>query len=403
VTAADRRRLALLAAAAVVAYSPALYLPFFDDDYPLITEAQVYGSPGGLGTLLGTTLFRFRATSFWLVNAMWDVFGLAPAIYHSISLLLHVVNTWLVYRVAWEWPEMRPGAFWAALFFAVQEGHQEAVMWFAAINEPLMFLFGMGALLCWLKARAHPRPIALECAGVALYGLALLSKESAVVFPALLFLAAPREWRRLAPYAALAALAVVSAAATRDTSFRFTDGSFSVAAPFWITWPKNIARVLWIWGWVSLLIRPFGGAKLRALVWIGIALAPYSFLTYSSEIPSRQTYLASAGLVFLFGLAMARIPRRWLTAAVAILLIHNIGYLWIRKRAQILERAAPTEQLIRLARETNGPIWVRCFPTNRYIAREAVRLGAGRSPDDLVWTAEEAVRRNAQVQFCYKR
>jgi len=219
---------------------------------------------------------------------------------------------------------------------------------------------------------------------------------------------------RLAPYGLLAAAVVASIFATRAYSFRFSDGSFSLHAPFWLTWPRNYFRVLWIWGipaaaavWMAR-DRTLRAAGWAALAWIGIGLAPYSFLTYSSQIPSRQTYLASAGLAMLAGLAMAwwstRLPaRRTAVAAVAtVVLLHNVGYLWTKKRTQFLERAAPTDQLIALARTTAGPIWVRCFPRNGFIAEEAVHLGAGFPPSNLVWSEAEALRRQATAEFCYK-
>jgi len=40
-------------------------------------------------------------------------------------------------------------SFWAACFFAIFEGHQEAVMWIAASVELFLFLFGVGAILLW--------------------------------------------------------------------------------------------------------------------------------------------------------------------------------------------------------------------------------------------------------------
>ena len=43
---------------------------------------------------------------------------------------------------------MKPAAFWAAAFFAVHEGHQEAIVWYSAISELLVFFFGLGS---------HPR------------------------------------------------------------------------------------------------------------------------------------------------------------------------------------------------------------------------------------------------------
>jgi hypothetical protein len=409
-------QLLVLAALALLAYAPSLTIPLIADDYPNLSQALAYGAPAGMGTLLHDAQFRLRATSYWAMYGLWQVAGLTPPVYHAASLLLHIANTWLVFFVAAAWPRMRPAAFWAAVFFAVHEGHQEAVMWFSAINELLMFLFGMASLWCWQSAPGAPDGIKpawrKELAGVVLFALALLSKESAIFLLPLFVLAVePGEWRRrlprLAPHVVLVALALASIMQSRSNSFRFTDGSFSLQAPFWLTWPHSLARLLWIWGWpaVAALFIP-GDARWRrgavaALAWMGIALVPYSFLTYSTEIPSRQVYLASAGLALLVGLAVARYERRRIAAAVlAVMLLHNTVYLWTRKRAQFVERAAPTDQLIGFARRTPGAIWVQCFPLPGIVAEEAVRLATERSPRDLVWSAAVARERQAST-FCY--
>jgi len=208
----------------------------------------------------------------------------------------------------------------------------------------------------------------------------------------------------LIPHAVLAALAVASIAQSHTNSFRFSDGSFSLRAPFWITWPRSMSRLLWFWGWLAAAAvwlardRELRAIGARALAWMGIALVPYSFLTYSTQIPSRQTYLASAGLALLVGLAASLLNgRRWAAVAVAVMLLHNAGYLWTKKRDQFIERAEPTAQLISFAERTRGRIWVRCFPLPRIVAEEAVRLGAGRAPGTLVWTREEGA-----AEFCYQ-
>ena len=187
--------------------------------------------------------------------------------------------------------------------------------------------------------------------GLVLFGLALISKESAVIFLPLYWLFAwaidrRRSWRRsvLSPkycYAVLAAVVTGSIFLTRDSSFRFADGSFSLHAPFWITWPRGIFRVLWIWGWISAAIVWFRGdgeqrrSAALAVAWIAVALVPYSFLTYSTAIPSRQTYVATVGLCMLFGLAVDTFTRRDAAMAlVAAMLVHNVGILWVKKRAQ---------------------------------------------------------------------
>lgn len=341
-------QLVLMGALCLAAYAPMLNLPLMEDDYPNIEQALKFGSPAAP---LTDPIFRMRATSYWAMEAIYRTFHMSPVAYHTTSLLLHIANTWLVYFALLAWPQTRAAAIWAAGFFAVHEGHQEAVMWFSAINELLQFFFGGLAFLLWMRGRRW-LALSLIC-----FAAALISKESAVVFIALFGFAlmgrpkARPTWTLLL-YVGLAALAVASVAATRAYSFRFADGSFSLHAPFWITWPRGFARLMWIWGWVAAAILAIHcreayvrKAAIAALVWIAIALLPYSFLTYSTQIPSRQTYLASAGLAALFGLAMAHLSaeggrERRIAAVLAIAaLAHNMGYLWIRKRAQFIARA----------------------------------------------------------------
>jgi hypothetical protein len=406
-----RFALALLALLAALAYAPLSGIPLLEDDYPNLWQSLNYGSPAGFSEMFHDPVFRLRATSFWIMFLLWHVGRLAPRVYHLTSLLLHIANTWLLYGICLAWPRMRAAAFWAAGFFAIAEGHQEAVMWFSAINELLQFLFGMGAVWCWLHGRNWPA----RWGGVTLFALALLSKESAIeILPLLILADGRRPGARLIPYVLLAGIAVASVIASRNISFRFSDGSFSLHAPFWITWPENYLRILWIWGIAAvgavLLARDraLRNSALVAIAWIGIALAPYSFLVYSTRIPSRQTYLASAGLAMLFGLAMsywqgrAGSRRGAVILVAAIVLLHNVGYLWTKKRNQFVARAEPTEQLIALARRTPGPIWMRCFPRNHFIAEGAVHMGAGYEPSELIWDEAEAVRRHATAVFCYR-
>ena len=388
-------RLAALALLCCLAYAPMLGIPLIEDDYPSLTQAQVLGAPTHIGDLLLHSAFQARATSVWCMYLLWKAVKLTPWVYHAVSLVLHILNTWLVYLLCGAWTRMRPAAFWAAAFFAVAEGHQEAILWFTAINELWMFLFGATALLFW--RRGH-------WMGIPCFALALLSKESAVIFLPLFFLVAPsRDWRRWLPYLLLAAAMVTSIVLGR--SFRFSDGSFSLRAPFWITWPRGVGRILWIWGWISAGVIWFRkdpkvrSAALAAVVWIVVALIPYIFLTYSTQIPSRQTYLASVGLAMLAGLAISVLDRRAVVFLATAMLVHNVGYLWVKKRSQFLERAAPTEQLIALARHTSGPIWVQCFPRIPWIAEEAVHLGAGKPPSILRWNRPDG----AAATFCYQK
>jgi hypothetical protein len=417
--------LALLCA---LTYARSLSLPLLEDDYFNIWAARHYGSWAGLPAMFHDDVARVRATVHWTTYLVWKWFRVTPLAFRISSLILHILDTWLLYAIGLAWTRMRSAAFWAAAFFAVYEGHQEAVMWFSGNNELLLFLFGGASLLLWIKA-ASPQygrsgyEWMLRAAGLLLFALALLSKESAYILLPLFLLATPIEnWRRsvahLLPYCALAAVMIVSVIATRGHSFRFTDGSFSLHAPVWLTLPRNFARVLWFWGMLSVALIFFTSpgltsaasvrkSALLALAWIAIALVPYSFLTYSPQIPSRQLYLASVGLSFLFGLALVHfremtIARPWLAAMVMLAVVaHNAGYIWIKKQRQFRERAEPTEELIRAAAKTDGPLWVQCFPRHPVIAEAAIFVALDRYPSNLIFTPAEAAVRKPSATFCY--
>ncbi|HEY1760637.1 MAG TPA: hypothetical protein VGG72_35000 [Bryobacteraceae bacterium] len=442
-----------LALLCVLTYAPSLSLPLLEDDYANIWGAQHYGSWAGFPAMFHDDVARVRATVYWTIYLVWKYFGLSPLAFRVSNLILQIFDTWLLYAIGLAWGRMRPAAFWAAAFFAVYEGHQEAVMWFSANNELLLFLFGGASLLCWIKASSRPaNEWLLRAAGLLLFVLALLSKESAYIFVPLFLLATPvEEWRRslphLAPYCLLAAVMIVSVVLTRGHSFRFTDGSFSLHAPVWLTLPRNVGRVLWFWGLLSvtLIFMSSAAASVRksaliALAWIAIALVPYSFLTYSTQIPSRQLYLASVGLSFLFGLAMVQLreitlaspqragrgpefpkgtappvaatqapfcapflKRSWLAAIVMLAVVgHNVGYIWIKKQRQFRERAEPTQELIQAARQTDGLLWVQCFPRHPSIAEAAVWVALNRYPSNLIFTPDQAAPLKPSATFCYK-
>ncbi len=416
-----------LAMLCLLAYVPSLFLPLLEDDYANIWMAEHYGPVAGAPLMFHDGIARVRATVYWTLYLVWKFFRFTPMAYRISSLALHVVNTWLLFGIGLAWVRMRGGAFWAAAFFAVHEGHQEAIMWLSGNSEVLQFAFGGAALLCWMKAASGSgQAWKWRSAGLAAFVLALLSKESAFILVPLFLLVEPPFGRskadlrkyalHLLPYCLLAGVAVVSVAITRSHSFRFSDGSFSLHAPVWLTLPRNFGRVLWIWGVVSAagIFFTKTTAEVRksawiAMAWIAIGLFPYSFLTYSPQIPSRQLYLASAGLAFLFGLAAeqairAAKNREWMVAAVMlVVLAHNVGYIWIKKQRQFRERAEATEELIQVARQTEGTIWVQCFPQPDSIAEAAMYVALDRIPSRLVFSAEDAARTSPAAVFCFRR
>lgn len=408
-----------LAALCLLAYAPTLTQPLIQDDYPNIEQSRVYGPVSGWGEMVANPVFRGRTTFFLLTHWIDRLSGCSAAAFYAAAIALHILCTWLVFALgSWRVVGWRVAAV-AAAFFAVQEGHQEAVMWYSASAELLQFLFGIGALLCWIRFVDKRAGFGWYAAALGCFVLALLSKESAVIFAPLMLVAvwmSGRRRRALAawlPFAALAAADIALIFSERAQSFRFQDGSFSLRAPFYLTLVVSYGRLLWVWGLLAvaalvvLRARQKRQIVLAAAVWIPIALLPYSFLTYMHRVPSRHTYLASLGLAWMVGAGFWALHSRLQLhrKAVALTLMAavigwNAGYLWTKKRGQFLERAAPTEALVALARQANGPIYMSCpvRGADQYCYEAAVRL---RVPGvKLVWgTASPA----GAARFCWVR
>jgi hypothetical protein len=308
--------------------------------------------------------------------------------------------------------------FWAAAFFAVYEGHQEAVMWYAAANELLLFLFGFLCLINWLTWLDRGQWHWFGLCAVS-FIFALLSKESSVVLIPLLLLVAMFgrfKWGRVlmvVPFIIVAAVYSLMIFQTRDSSFRFHDQSFVLTAPFWETWTKSYFGLLLPWGWlaIAILARQRKQTILTlSVVWIAIAFVPYMFVDYVHSIPSRQTYLASFGLALLVGAAIvhtieipAKAHQLALGLTLIVLLAHNVVYLRFVKHKQFLVRAQPTEELISFSRSVAGPIYVRCFPRPPIIGDAAVEVMTGKPHGTLIWTEAEATARGTTQTFCYQQ
>ena len=104
-------------------------------------------------------------------------------------------------------------------------------MWYSAISELLMFGFGAAALWCWLKARRAGTVGGSGCR--ALFALALLSKESAVILLPLFVLTMEPERVEARPGLSAdaargteRALAVLSFTAARSDFFRLRTAAF---------------------------------------------------------------------------------------------------------------------------------------------------------------------------------
>jgi hypothetical protein len=381
-------RIGILLALAFIAYLPALHISFIVDDYGQIPLARQFAAQGWT-PLYSNHELRARATYMFLSAALDRAFGFSPVIFHLAGIILHALCVLLVYATAL-WIEIgEPTAFFAAAFFAIQEGHQEAVIWPAAAADLLVFLFGMAAWLCWL-AWLRSKSWKWYAAAILAFILAIASKESGWIFALLMLpLAFDRTHRRPAIFAALTPFLAISAAyifwtwTTRITAAGYHDTRFALSAPWLLILLNSWWRLLFVWGLIAIAIllwlRKRGDGRLLAIssIWIVATLFPYCFLTYQLQVPSRLTYIASAGLAWLVGAAAVRLRqsgRQTLFAAFCIAaLALNLEILWVKKMAQFRERALPSELMKEAGLHSNGTVRISCDPLPDFIAIDVLQ------------------------------
>ncbi|HTQ38497.1 MAG TPA: tetratricopeptide repeat protein [Pirellulales bacterium] len=185
---------ALLVGLTCVAYWPALHGDFIFDDEALISQSKVIALPHGLYRIWFTTepqdYWPVTNTSFWLE---WRLWGEDSTGYHCTNLALHIACSLLL------WAVLRnlavPGAYLAALLFALHPVNVESVAWIAQrknLLALLFFLISLGSFLQTGLIEIARRKITKEniwyCLSLLAFVLSMLSKGSVAVFPFILLL-----------------------------------------------------------------------------------------------------------------------------------------------------------------------------------------------------------------------
>jgi protein O-mannosyl-transferase len=175
---------ALVFALTLLAYLPALRGGFVWDDDAHVTQPELQ-SWAGLGRIwfnVGATqqYYPFLHTAFWLEHRLW---GDAPFGYHLLNVLLHATAACLLGTILRRLAV--PGAWLAALLFAVHPVGVESVAWISEQKNTLSAVLCLGAALAYLRfdrdRRRGPYGLALG-----LFVLALLTKTVTATLPAAL-------------------------------------------------------------------------------------------------------------------------------------------------------------------------------------------------------------------------
>ena len=356
---------ALLAAVTLIPYLPALSGGFVWDDDAYVTRNAALRSLGGLVAIwfepgAVPQYYPLTFSSLWLDFHLW---GLQPAAYHAVNLLLHALGAVLLWRVL-AYLQL-PGAWAAAAVFALHPVQVESVVWISERKNVLAGVGALGALLAYLRfvdavPPARRRWYALS---LTLFAAALLAKTVICSLPAVLCLIL--WWKRgrlgradvasLLPHFALGAvLAAVTVWMERhhvgatgvDWQLSFVERCLIAGRALWfyaatLVWPVGLtfiyprwqidptiwwqylypAAALVVLGALYGMRRRFGrGPLVCVLIFAGTLLPALGFFDVFpmrySFVADHYQYLSSIGLIVLAVVGAARLCQERGEAAV---------------------------------------------------------------------------------------
>jgi protein O-mannosyl-transferase len=207
-----------LAVSVFVIYSPTLRFQFVLDDHRFTSDPRIQSSGHVWDYFANYVWAQFTGgpPSFYRpVFILWLRINfilneLSPWGWHLLSIAKHVVVATLLGLLTWKLLHDRTAALLAATLFALHPAQTESVAW-VTVPDPLMSIFVLGALLLYLRysdgvfaneqvgekksrqsARAEKQHASMRwlVASSVLCFAAMLAKETAIVFPAVIFLLA---------------------------------------------------------------------------------------------------------------------------------------------------------------------------------------------------------------------
>ncbi len=353
----------------LAAYVPAMRGGFIWDDDNYVSLNQSLRSLEGLGRIwtdpsATPQYYPLVHTTYWLEYRFW---GLEPMGYHVMNVILHAVSAVLLLEILAALGI--PGAWFAAMIFALHPVHVESVGWITERKNVLSAVFYLASFACCLRYfefGADPRErdragrrarVVWLGSGMVLYVAALLSKTVTCSLPAAVLLVLWWKrgrvgWPQIGPLLPFFAVGLLLALRTVHLE-RHHVGATGEEFDWSLAERCLIAgRALWFYAWKLLIpvpliffypkweidpglwwqwTYPVGALAVVALLWAArrrVGRGPlaavlffcgtlFPALGFFNVYPMRYSYvadhfqyLASIGLIVLFAAGAARLAQR---------------------------------------------------------------------------------------------
>ena len=325
----------------IVSYFPAFRAGFVWDDIVFTGSAavrdvaglsQIWFSPSSIEG--EGHYWPLIYSTFWLEHKLW---GYDPVGYHIVNVVLHLVNTLLLWCLLARLTV--PGAWVVAAVFAVHPLHVESVAWVMGRKDLLSALFYLAAFYAYtrfVEERSGWGPYVLA---LSLFALGMLCKSIVVTLPVALLLG--HYWKRgritgadvlgLMPFFAVGlGMAVADVSYSKEAisiGYSMLERVLIAAHALWfylgkLLWPGGLIVIYphwevsvtdpWAWGYVVAgfavvaalysFRHRIGRGPLVGALFFAVTLSPvlgfvdYGYMQFSF-VADRYQYLAGIGVM----------------------------------------------------------------------------------------------------------
>jgi tetratricopeptide (TPR) repeat protein len=218
----------------------------WDDDKYIIDNPLIRSLD--LGALFsGYVMGNYHPLTMLVYAIEYQLFGTDPTGYHTVNMLLHLLNTFLVFLAIARLSRNNGVGLVAALFFGIHPMHVESVAWASELKDLLYTAFFLCSWIFYMRYLDAPEKKKYHYIALLFFLAALLSKAMAVSLLPVLFLTdyfRGRKFNRPAIvekipwfllaiiFGIVAVLAQKSLGATESTVFLFWQRIFFAAYAF---------------------------------------------------------------------------------------------------------------------------------------------------------------------------
>ncbi len=175
--------LGILIALTFLVYRGALYNDFvnLDDDRYVTENPKLFlQSVGEMFKIPdGYHMGNYHPLTMWGYKMIYSKVKLEPFAYHLVNIILHILNTMLVFYFILLLVKQFEIAFVTALLFGVHTMHVESVAWVSELKDLLYAFFFFASLICYLRYAEDRTRKGFYAIALLLFLLSLLSKAMA--------------------------------------------------------------------------------------------------------------------------------------------------------------------------------------------------------------------------------